>query len=117
VSTFIGKYTNARMQECTKEFAHSCIPAFLHSCISTFVPLMNGHEASKNPVVPDPFEATRLHQSGDGLCARVSSNRRRNIAIGIRIAVQQPAERRANDREIGQVDASHDWIGRPVEIE
>ena len=62
-------------------------------------------------------EAARLEQPRDAFGAWIVPNRRGNVAIRVGVAVKNPAEHAARHSQIRQVDAAHDRVGRPVEVE
>jgi hypothetical protein len=58
-----------------------------------------------------------VRAAGNRLGAGIPTNRRRYVPIGIRIAVQKPAETAADNRQIRQIRAANETVCGTVEIE
>jgi hypothetical protein len=63
------------------------------------------------------IESAGRESIGHAARAGIAPDRSRNVAIRVRIAMQDPAERRSDHREVGKLRRSHDGILGPVEIE
>ena len=62
-------------------------------------------------------EPARLEQPRDAVGAWIAADRRRDVAIRVGVAVEHPAEQAARQPQIREVDAAHERVGRPVEVE
>jgi len=69
---------------------------------------MNRHEPAEHPVVADRSEPSRFHEPRDGIGARISADGRGNVAVGIGIAVQHPAQDAADNRQVCKIHGADD---------
>src|SRR5262245_62468462 len=79
--------------------------------------MVNGHQPAEDAIVLHTTEAMILEHTRHRRGAGIVTNRRRDIAIGVWIAMQDPTERRADDGQIREVGEADPCAGRPVEIE
>src|SRR5258706_6913489 len=77
---------------------------------------VNGHQPAEHGVMSTSTEPARLEHPPDRLGAGILTNRRRNVPIGVGIAVEGPTERRTDDGEIQEVSRADQRVGRAVEI-
>ena len=62
-------------------------------------------------------EPACFHETRDSVGARVAADGRGNISVRVGIAVQEPAKRAADDRQVGEIDRANERIRGTVEIE
>src|SRR5437867_3176152 len=84
---------------------------------STFECLMDRHETAKNRVVDDAREPAGLHQPRNAFATRIRAQRCRNVTIGVRVAVEGPAEGAAHDSQIHEIQCAYETVQWSIEIE
>jgi hypothetical protein len=71
---------------------------------------MDRHQSAEDGIVANGREASFSHKFSDALGPRVASDRSRNIAIRIRIAMQNPAKHAANDRQVQEINRTEELM-------
>src|SRR5262245_12278408 len=85
--------------------------------ISTLEPSMYRHQAAKDGVVLYAGKSAFFHQSANARRTGVPLDRSGNVPVGIRIAMENPADRGSDDRQVRKINGPNQQIRGPVEIE
>src|ERR1700736_6053153 len=93
------------------------VPSPDQADVSSSNGMVNGHQPAQDRIAAYTGETSRLEQVSHRFGTGVLPDRRGNVAIGVGIAVEHPAERGAGEREIGEIHGAHETIRRAVEIE
>src|SRR5262245_15742484 len=78
---------------------------------------VDGHQTAEDGHHLRAREADLAEQFRDTMCTRVAANRGRDVAVGVRVAVQGEPEEGSDGGEIGEIDAAHERLGWAIEVE
>src|SRR4051812_3188928 len=82
-----------------------------------FSGMVNGEEAAEHRVCDRRSKAGAFQQLNHAGSAWIVSQRSRDVAVSIGVAMQDPAERTADGRQVEQVNGPDQRIRWPVEVE
>ena len=78
---------------------------------------MDGHQPAKDRNVLARAESSGPGEGRYASRPRITPDGFGDVAVGVRFAVEDRAEQRTDDRQVGQVDPTHQRVSRSVEVQ
>src|SRR5262245_13652492 len=97
----------------------SCVnvPSPDQSDVSISEGMMNRHEAAQHRIAMRLAQALLFEHANHRFSAGILSDRRRDVSIRVRIPMQNPSERTADDGQIREVRGTDETVRGTVEIQ